>query len=88
MRDWQSFGVLYQLSWLLAFSVLLPLILGIVLDRAFHSFPLFLLIGVIIGVVAGTVGAARIATQAIAEVEHRSANEMIGPPPKEDKAQC
>ncbi len=86
MKDWRDFGVLFQLSWLVAFSVLLPLILGIILDQTFHSSPLFLLVGVALGIVSGTVGAVRIATRAIDEIEHRRADVTSGPGRKEDKA--
>jgi F0F1-type ATP synthase assembly protein I len=69
MKDWRGIGLLIQLSWLFAFSVLVPLLLGIWLDRTLQRSPLFLLIGAATGIIAGTVGSVRIATRAIAEAE-------------------
>ncbi len=69
MKDWRGISLLFQLSWVFALSVLLPLLLGIWLDRTLQSSPLFLLIGAGTGIIAGTVGSVRIATRAIAAVE-------------------
>jgi len=44
----------------IALSVLLPLGVGIWLDRHFQTAPLFILIGALVGIIAGTVGAVRI----------------------------
>jgi F0F1-type ATP synthase assembly protein I len=54
-----------QLSWVIALSTLLPLGVGILLDRLLHTSPLFILIGGLIGILAGTVGAVRITSRAI-----------------------
>ncbi len=69
MKDWRGIGLLLQLSWLFAFSVLVPLLLGIWLDRTLHKSPLFLLIGAAAGIIVGTVGSVRIATRAIDAAE-------------------
>ncbi len=60
MKDFLRTSPLLQLSWVIALSVLLPLGLGIWLDRYFHTAPLFILIGALVGIIAGTVGAVRI----------------------------
>jgi F0F1-type ATP synthase assembly protein I len=86
VKDRRAAGVMAQLSWVLAFSVLLPLGLGILLDRLLHATPLFLLVGAMIGVLAGTVGAVRVSARAIEGVERRHADSIDNTPRKEDKA--
>ncbi len=86
MKDWRGFGVLFQLSWAIASSVLVPLLLGIFLDRAFSTSPLFLLVGVAFGIVAGTVGTVRIAGRAVEEIGNRGMADVHNAQRKEDKA--
>jgi F0F1-type ATP synthase assembly protein I len=64
-----------QLSWVVALATLIPLGAGILLDRLLRTAPLFVLMGGIIGILAGTVGAVRITTQAIESLS----------PPKDEK---
>lgn len=87
MRDWRGLGLLLQLSWVFAFSVLLPLGLGIWLDWALHKSPLFLFVGAVIGILAGTVGTVRIALRTIENVERQRLDGADGKEPKEDQAQ-
>jgi F0F1-type ATP synthase assembly protein I len=84
VRNWQAVGVLAQLSWVLAFSVLVPLGLGIWLDRLLHTSPLFFFIGAVAGILAGTVGAVRISARAIESAERRHADDGDDTPRKED----
>ncbi len=86
MKDWRSVGLLAQLSWVFAFTVLLPLGLGIWLDSVLHTSPLFLLIGVIFGILAGTVGAVRLATRTIEDIERLHRERAGEAATKEDKA--
>jgi F0F1-type ATP synthase assembly protein I len=65
-------GPLLQLSWVVAFATLIPLGIGLWLDRRFGTAPLFILIGALVGIVAGTVSAVRIASRTI---------EALGRPP-------
>jgi F0F1-type ATP synthase assembly protein I len=50
-----------NLSWTMLFSLLIPLLAGIWLDEKLDTTPLFILIGVVLGISAATVGVARIA---------------------------
>jgi F0F1-type ATP synthase assembly protein I len=43
---------LFGLAFLLAAVFLVPLVLGLVIDGVVHSSPIFLLIGILVGVVA------------------------------------
>ena len=48
-----------NLSWTMVFSLLVPLFLGIWLDKTLDSTPLFILTGALLGVLAATLGVAR-----------------------------
>jgi F0F1-type ATP synthase assembly protein I len=50
------------------FSLLLPLLAGIWLDRKLGTEPLFILIGAILGILAATVGVARMALQMFSQI--------------------
>jgi F0F1-type ATP synthase assembly protein I len=80
---------LLQLSWVIALSTLLPLGAGILIDRVFHTAPLFILIGGLIGILAGTVGAVRITTRAIESLsppqEHDDLGDLTNETGKEDR---
>jgi F0F1-type ATP synthase assembly protein I len=56
---------LLQMGWVVAFSVLIPLGAGLLLDRRFGTAPLFSLVGALLGIIASTVGAVRVASRAI-----------------------
>ncbi len=87
MKDWRGVALLTQLSWVFAFTVLLPLGLGIWLDSVLHTPPhLFLVIGAVFGILAGTVGAVRIATRTIEDIERLHRERMDEAATKEDKA--
>ena len=89
MRDLWRVGPLLQLSWVIALSTLLPLGAGILIDRMFHTAPLFILIGGLIGILAGTVGAVRITTRAIESLsppqEHDDSGDLTNETGKEDR---
>ena len=84
MTGLRNTALLGQLGWVLAVMVLLPLVAGLLLDRTFHASPWFFLLGALIGILAGTVGAVRAATRAIAEAT--GAGEDEGARQKEAKA--
>jgi F0F1-type ATP synthase assembly protein I len=65
MKDLWRVGPLLQLSWVVAVSTLIPLGIGILLDRWLRTAPLFILIGALVGILAGTVGAVRITLKSI-----------------------
>jgi F0F1-type ATP synthase assembly protein I len=46
-------------------SILIPLGIGIWLDRRLGTAPLFILIGALVGILASTIGAVRIASRTI-----------------------
>jgi hypothetical protein len=87
---WRA-GPLLQLSWVIALSTLLPLGAGILLDRLLHTSPLFILIGGLIGILAGTVGAVRISGRAIDALSPpggQTGTQISAEERKEDRASC
>jgi F0F1-type ATP synthase assembly protein I len=52
-----------NLSWTMLFSLLLPLLAGIWLDKRLGTLPLFTLIGAVLGISAATVGVARMSVR-------------------------
>ena len=66
MKGWSAWSQAMQLSWTLLFSLLLPLLIGIWLDKKYDTVPLFILIGTVLGILAATVGVARIAIRTFA----------------------
>lgn len=76
MKELLRSGPLLQLGWVVALTTLAPLGLGVALDRHLGTAPLFILIGAIIGIIAGTVSAVRITNRAI---------EALAPRPGADK---
>jgi F0F1-type ATP synthase assembly protein I len=55
----EALSLALNLSWTMLFSLLIPLLAGIWLDRRLGTAPLFILIGTVLGILAATVGVAR-----------------------------
>ncbi|MBN1136979.1 MAG: AtpZ/AtpI family protein [Anaerolineae bacterium] len=70
MKKWEALSEGLQLSWVLLFSLLIPLLAGIWLDKRLDTAPLFILIGMILGILAATVGVARMVVRTFAQVNH------------------
>lgn len=62
-----------NLGWTMLFSLLIPLLVGIWLDNKLDTAPLFILIGVALGILAATVGVARMAMRTFRAVENDTA---------------
>jgi F0F1-type ATP synthase assembly protein I len=63
VKQREALSLAFNLSWTMLFSLLLPLLGGIWLDRKLHTTPLFVLIGTVVGILAATVGVARMVTR-------------------------
>ncbi len=61
MKKGTALSLALNLSWTMLFSLLLPLMGGIWLDQKLNTAPLFILIGATLGILAATVGVARMA---------------------------
>jgi F0F1-type ATP synthase assembly protein I len=74
----------WNLSWTMLFSLLLPLLAGIWLDRRLDTAPLFILIGAAVGILAATVGVARMALRTFAQAVPENDEEEAGQNGKEE----
>jgi len=57
----EALSLALNLGWTMFFSLVIPLLVGVWLDRKLGTLPLFTLIGAMLGVLAATVGVARMA---------------------------
>ncbi len=71
MKDLLSSTPLLQMGWIVALSTLVPLGVGVVLDRRLGTAPLFIIIGAVIGILASTIGAVRVASRTIDALGNR-----------------
>jgi F0F1-type ATP synthase assembly protein I len=55
----EALSLALNLSWTMLFSLLIPLLAGIWLDKKLGTIPLFILIGAVLGILAATIGVAR-----------------------------
>jgi F0F1-type ATP synthase assembly protein I len=78
MKGWSAWSQAMQLSWTLLFSLVLPLLVGIWLDKKLNTVPLFILIGTVLGVLAATVGVARIAIRMFSHAVGGDADSQAG----------
>jgi len=62
-----ALSLAWNLSWTMLFSLLLPLVGGIWLDNKLNTAPLFILIGATLGILAATVGVARMALRTFSQ---------------------
>jgi F0F1-type ATP synthase assembly protein I len=65
VKELLSSTPLLQLGWIVALSTLIPLGVGVLLDRRLGTAPLFIIIGAIFGILASTIGAVRISTRTL-----------------------
>jgi len=76
MRNWPFLAEFFQLGWVVAFSLLIPLAAGLWLDKRFQTMPLFTLVGMLIGILAATVGTVRIAQRIMARLDQQGQQEQ------------
>jgi F0F1-type ATP synthase assembly protein I len=63
----QALSLAMNMSWTMLFSLLLPLLAGVWLDKKLGTVPLFILIGAILGISAATIGVARMTIRTFAK---------------------
>jgi len=71
-----ALSLAWNLSWTMLFSLLLPLLAGIWLDKRLSTEPLFILVGAILGILAATVGVARMALRTFSEISGEDAQQQ------------
>lgn len=67
MNKREALSLALGLGWTTAFSLMIPLLAGIWLDKKLGTTPLFILIGTVLGILAATVGVARMALRTFSQ---------------------
>lgn len=81
MKKREALSLAMNLSWTMLFSLLIPLLAGVWLDKKLGTVPLFILIGTILGISAATIGVARMTIRTFDQTtKTHSLVEEIGPP--------
>jgi F0F1-type ATP synthase assembly protein I len=75
MKQWRGLGLAMELSWTLLFSLLIPLLLGIWLDKTLNTSPIFVLVGVFFGILAATLGMARLVMRMFRVTEEKPSDQ-------------
>lgn len=52
-EEWRKVGIAFGASWIVASSLLISVLVGILLDKLFHTRPTFLIVMFVIGLAAG-----------------------------------
>lgn len=71
----ESFSLALNMGWTMLFSLVLPLLVGIWLDKRFDSSPFFVLAGAFLGILAATVGVARMVLRTFSQVTSQHAGQ-------------
>ena len=78
MKRRESLGLALNLSWTMLFSLLIPLMAGIWLDRKLDTAPFLTLVGAALGIFAATVGVARMAVRTFGRVARQQPDSLAG----------
>ncbi|MGQ9599616.1 MAG: AtpZ/AtpI family protein [Anaerolineae bacterium] len=79
MKKREALSLALNLGWTMLFSLLIPLLIGLWLDKRLNTSPLFVLIGAVLGVLAATVGVARMTLRIFARAIASSPEEQAQP---------
>ena len=88
MKDFGRLGLMSQLGWTVALAVLVPLGLGLWLDKQLTTTPLFILIGGLLGIVVATIGVVRVTTQSLDQLSEPRRTPAGRADRQEDEDQC
>ncbi len=82
----EALSLAFNLGWTMVFSLLIPLLAGIWLDRKLGTEPLFILIGTVLGILAATVGVARMTMRTFSQIAGADTDEGAGADDEEEPA--
>jgi F0F1-type ATP synthase assembly protein I len=80
----EAWGLAMNLSWTMLFSLLVPLLTGIWLDGKLNTMPLLTLVGAALGILAATVGVARMAVRMFSSTGDQDLEPLAGANDKEE----
>ena len=78
MKKREALTLALNLSWTMLFSLLIPLLAGIWLDKKLESAPLFVLIGALLGILAATLGVARMTIRTFSRAVGQDVDQHTG----------
>ena len=84
MKKREALSLALNLSWTMLFSLLIPLLVGIWIDKRLSTMPLFTLIGALLGILAATVGVARMTLRAFAQTMGQDTDQQAEAEGKEE----
>lgn len=84
MGKWPYWAEFFQLGWVVALSLLIPLLIGLWLDRRMGTMPVFLIVGVLVGTLSATVGTVRMALRVMREMDRQGEERGREGPPEEE----
>jgi F0F1-type ATP synthase assembly protein I len=84
MKKREALSLAMNLSWTMLFSLLMPLLVGVWLDKKLNTVPLFILVGAGLGILAATVGVARMALRMFSPAEDGDSHQRAGTNGKEE----
>jgi F0F1-type ATP synthase assembly protein I len=77
MRRREALSLALNMSWTMLFSLLIPLLVGIWIDKRLGTMPLFTLIGAVLGIFAATVGVARMTLRTFSRAVGEDADQQV-----------
>lgn len=84
MKKREALSLALNLSWTMLFSLLLPLLAGLWLDKRLETSPLFVLIGAALGILAATLGVARMTIRTFSEAVGQDSEQQAEAGDKEE----
>ncbi len=77
MKKGEALSLALNLSWTMLFSLLIPLLAGIWLDKKLDTTPLFILVGAVLGILAATLGVARMAVRTFSQAVSKDLDKQV-----------
>jgi F0F1-type ATP synthase assembly protein I len=76
VKKGEALSLALNLGWTMLFSLLVPLLAGIWLDDKLGTTPLFILLGAVLGILAATVGVARMALRTFSQAVGENSEQL------------
>lgn len=75
MKMREALGLAFNLGWTMLFSLLIPLLGGIWLDKKLATVPLFTVVGAVLGILAATLGVARMTVRTFSQISRENSGQ-------------
>lgn len=84
MKKREALSLALNLSWTMVFALVIPLLAGVWLDKKLDTTPLFIIIGMVLGILTATLGVARMTIRTFARIAPENVLEEEGPVGEEE----